>query len=74
LTLAVCAYALDFLEQLLRARNDIGLVAQAVDEDVLVLQQAGVLEQTCDLAEECYGFLVELLRVANVRGNDCVER
>jgi hypothetical protein len=74
LRLAVCAYTLDFLQQLLRARNHVRLVAQAVDEDILVLQQARVLQQTCDLSEECDWLLVELLRVANVGSNDCVER
>jgi hypothetical protein len=73
LALAVCAHALDFLQQLLRPRNDIRLVAQAIDEHILVLEQSRVLQQTCDLAEECDGLLVQLLRVSNVRCDDGVE-
>jgi hypothetical protein len=73
LALAVCAHALDFLQQLLRARNDIGLVAQAVDEDILVLEQRWVLQQTGDLAEERDGLLVQLLRVSDIRCDHGVE-
>ena len=74
LALAVCAHALDLLEQLLGARNDVGVVSQAVGEHILVLEQARVLEQTGDLAEEGDGLLVELLGVANVGSDDSVER
>lgn len=74
LALAVCAHALDLLEQLLCACDDVRLVAQAVDEDIFVLEQVGVLEQTGDLAEKGNGLLVQLLGVANVGCNDGVER
>lgn len=43
------------------------------DEDVLLLEQLGVLDQTQDLAEEGDGLLVELLGVADVGGDDLVE-
>jgi hypothetical protein len=73
LRLRVCADAVDVLEQLLRARNHVRLVAEGPRQDVLVLQQLRVLQQRGDLAEECDGLLVELLRVADVGGDDRVE-
>ena len=64
----------NMLEQRLCAGNDVGLVAQAVDEDILLLEKLGVLQQAEDLAEEGDGLLVELLRVANVGVDDLAER
>ena len=74
LALTVCAHAIHLFQQLLRPRNDIFLVSQALDQYVLVLQQSRILQQTRHLPEEGDGFLVELLRVANVGGDDGVER
>jgi hypothetical protein len=73
LRLRVCADRLDVLEQGPGALNDILLVAQALLQNVLVLQQLRVLHQTEDLAEEGDGLLVELLRVADVGCDDSVE-
>lgn len=61
-------------EQLLGAGNDIGLVAEAIDEDVLLLEQQRILENGEDLAEKGEGLLVELLGVANVGADDVVKR
>ena len=58
LTLTVCANALDLLEQLPRALKHVRLVSKALEQNVLVLQQARVLEYTRDLPEECDGLLV----------------
>lgn len=73
LTLAVGSNTLDLLEQPPRPLEHIGLVSEAVHKRLLVFQQQRVLEETGDLAEEGNGLLVELLRVANVGCNDCVE-
>lgn len=64
----------DALEQELGALNDVGLVAQRVDEGLLVVEQARVLEDAEDLAEKGNGLLVELLGVANVGIDDLVKR
>lgn len=61
------------LEQPLGTLNDVGLVAKAVDQDILLLEQIGVLKQTEHLAEEGDGLLVQLLGVANVGGDNLVE-
>jgi len=73
LRLRVCADRLDILEQGPGTLNDILLVAQALLQYVFVLQQLRVLHQTEHLAEEGDGLLVELLRVADVGGDDIVE-
>lgn len=70
---AVGAHGADLLEQPLGALNDVGLVAEAVDQDILILEQLRVLEQAADLAEEGDGLLVELLRVADVCRDDLLE-
>lgn len=60
-------------EERLGALNDVGLVAQAVDQDVLLFEEQGVLEDGEDLAEKGEGLLVELLGVANVGADDLVK-
>lgn len=52
------------------ALDDIRLIAEAVDEHILLVQQLGVLEDTEDLAEEGDGLLVQLLGVADVGRDD----
>lgn len=61
-------------EQLLCALNDVGLVAEAVDQDILLLEEQWVLENGENLAEKGEGLLVELLGVANVGTDDLVKR
>lgn len=61
------------LEQPLGTFDDVGLVAKVVDQDILLLEQVGVLEQTEHLAEEGDGLLVQLLGVANVGRDDLVK-
>lgn len=73
MALTVCAYAANILKQLPRPVDNVLLVAQSVLQHLLMLQQQRVLYDTGDLAEEGNGLLVELLRVADVGGNDCVE-
>jgi hypothetical protein len=73
LRLRVCADRLDILEQGPGTLDNILLVAQALLQNVLVLQQLRVLHQTEHLAEESDGLLVELLRVANVGSDNIVE-
>lgn len=57
-----------------RALQHIGLVSQAAQQDLLVLQELRMLEKTQDLAEEGDGLLVELLRVADIGADDLGER
>ena len=57
----------------LGALNDIGLVAEVLDESLLALEELGVLEDTGDLAEEGQGLLVELLRVSDVGRDDMLK-
>lgn len=61
------------LEQPLGTLNNVRLVAQAVDQDILLLKELRVLQQTEDLAEEGDGLLVQLLGVANVGRDDLVK-
>lgn len=61
------------LEQPPGTLDDIGLVAEAVDQDILLLEQIGVLEQTEHLAEKGDGLLVQLLGVANVGRDNLVK-
>lgn len=70
---AVSSYGADMLEEPLGALNDISLVAEVVDEDILLLKKQRVLEETEDLTEEGDGLLVELLGVADVGRDDLVE-
>lgn len=58
------------LEQPLGALHDVGLVSQVIDEDILLLEKLGILEQAEDLAEEGNGLLVELLGVPDVGVDD----
>ena len=60
----------DLAHEELGTLDNIGLVSEAVDEDILVLEKSGVLEETEDLSEEGDGLLVELLGVANVGRDD----
>jgi len=71
--LRVRADALDVFEQLLRALDHVLFIPQRPGQDVFVLKQLRVFEDGGDLAEECDGLLVELLRVADVGGDDRVE-
>lgn len=69
----VSSYGADILEEPLGALNDISLVAEVVDEDVLMLEKQRVLEETEDLAEKGDGLLVKLLGVADVGRDDLAE-
>jgi len=60
-------------QQPLCSRDDIALVSQRLNEDIFVLEQFWVLEQTENLTEESDGLLVELLRVADVCTDDGVK-
>lgn len=70
---AISSYGADMLEEPLGALNNISLVAEVVDEDILLLEEKRVLEETEDLAEEGDGLLVKLLGVADVGRDDLVE-
>ena len=61
------------LEQVLGTLNDISLVAETIDESILLLQQLGVLEDAEDLSEKGNWLLVELLRVTDVGRDDLLE-
>lgn len=63
----------DLGEEPLSALQHVRLVAELVQEDVLVLEEDGVLDEAEDLAEEGDGLLVELLGVANVGRDDLLE-
>ncbi len=70
---AVGAYRADVLEEPLCPLDHVGLVAELVEEHILMLQQLRVLDEAEHLAEECDGLLVELLRVADVGRDDLPE-
>ncbi|KAK1251925.1 hypothetical protein MKX07_007404 [Trichoderma sp. CBMAI-0711] len=70
---AVGTHGAAVLEQELGSLNDVRLVAQAVDQHILLVEQLRVLQQAQDLAEEGDGLLVQLLRVANVGRDDMVK-
>ena len=70
---AVSADTANMIEEPLRALNDVALVPERVQQDILVLQQLGVFEDTENLAEESDGLLVELLGISNIGGDDLGE-
>ena len=63
----------DLGEEPLSALQHVRLVAELVQEDVLVLEEDGVLDEAEYLAEEGDGLLVELLGVADVCRDDLVK-
>lgn len=67
---AVGANGADLLQQPFGSLNDIVLVSKGLLQSLLILQEQRVLDQTQDLAEECDGLLVQLLRVADVGRDD----
>ena len=73
LALAVCADALNVVQQPSRPVKHILLVPQRLRQDLPILQQLWVLEEARDLPEEGDGLLVELLRVSDVGGDDGVK-
>ena len=73
LGLRVCAHGFYFGQEPFGAVDDIGGVVEGGLQGGFVGEEGGVLEDGEDLAEEGDGFLVELLRVADVGGDDGVE-
>lgn len=71
--LRVCAHGFHFGQEAFGAVDDVGGVVEGGLEGGFVGEEGGVLEDGKDLAEEGDGFLVELLRVADVGGDDGVK-
>ena len=71
--LRVCAHGFHFGQEAFGAVDDVGGVVEGGLEGGFVGEEGRVLEDGEDLAEEGDGLLVELLRVADVGGDDGVE-
>jgi hypothetical protein len=70
---AVRADRVALAQQPLCPLHHVGLVAALLHQHVGAVDEAGVLEQRRDLAEEGDGLLVQLLRVADVGADDLAE-
>ena len=71
--LRVCAHGFHFCQEASGPVDDVGGVVEGGLEGGFVGEEGGVLEDGEDLAEEGDGFLIELLRVADIGGDDGIE-